>query len=305
MATEPVRVFFPNRRRGFLLHAGIILMLSTASVSMFALAFQQTQRILFIVFLLAGLMILAPMPLIVYRLAALLRARYQISRDGLIIRWGAAQEDIPLDAVEWVRPYSSLRTPEGLPFFCVPGAILGTRTNPTYGKIEYFASEKANLLMVGLHDRALALSPADMIAFIAEFQRCIELGSLHPLPARSARVDVVFSSAWSDRRVRLLIISALAMSLILLAAVAFIIPLYEMVPLGIASPGQPFEPSPSDRLLLLPVLSLIFFVVDVSLGLYVRREPARKPAADVILISASILPILFLLLLAWLLIFPS
>jgi len=298
MNHETTRVFLPSRRQGGFLHIGILLIEISASAGLFITAFLQTQRVLFIIFLLAGLALLLPMPLIIYRLAALLRARYEINRDGLKVRWGAAQEDIPLDTVEWVRPYSSTRTPEGLPFFSVPGAILGSRQNTTFGKIEYFASDKANLLLIGLGDRALAVSPSDMTGFLSEFQRCLELGSLRALPARSARVDVVFSSAWSDRQMRLLILTALVLSIVLLAATAFMIPTRESVALGISSPGQPFELAPSDRLLLLPVLSLIFFVIDTSIGVYLRRDPARQKAANFILASASILPILFLLLLA-------
>ena len=55
-----------------------------------------------ILYLVLTVVMLAPTPLLMYRLYALIQASYTLERDGLRIRWGLRGEDIPLSQIEWI-----------------------------------------------------------------------------------------------------------------------------------------------------------------------------------------------------------
>jgi hypothetical protein len=59
--------------------------------------------------------------LLAYRLYALWTASYSLERDGVHLRWGFRSEDVPIDAVLWVRTDENLGMRLALPFFRWPG----------------------------------------------------------------------------------------------------------------------------------------------------------------------------------------
>lgn len=287
-------VFLPNRQRGIALHFGALLLNLSAAGFLAILTLTQIIRGFFFLYLVITIALLIPLPIVTFRLFALLRAKYTIHRDGVAIQWGLTTEQIPMNHIEWVRLASDLAYTLPLPGFCVPGAVLGTRIHHDLGPIEFIASTTHPLVLIATPEKILAISPNKPQVFIETFQRNMELGSIEPIQAMTSRADFLVSSLMKDKIARPLILSSLFLSLGLLIAVSFIIPTRQTIPLGFNPIGQSAEASPSERLLLLPLLSLIMLTADISLGAYLYRRPGYRLAAYFAFASSLILPVSFI-----------
>jgi hypothetical protein len=276
-------LFLPPRKAGILFQSASSLMLLGAGGSFFALAVQSRVDIGFLIFLLLSLLLFIPIPLLVYRLYALLGATYRLERDGLHLHWGLRHEDVPLPEIEWVRPAADLAAlvPAGagrrggtlpLPWLRWPGALLGTRSVEGLGTIEFLAADTHNLLLVAIPHKIYAISPTDPAGFVRSFRRMMELGSLTPIRPQSVYPTVMVSRLWSDRAARTLLIAGLALVLVLLAWVGLLIPTHPLVSLGFSPTGAPLDPSSGERLLLLPVLSAFTYVIDLAAGVFFYRR---------------------------------
>jgi hypothetical protein len=247
-----------------------------------------------LVYLLLASLAILPLPLLSYRIYALWRARYELERDGLRLRWGLRAEDIPLTEIEWVRPISDLIGHLPMPWLSWPGAVLGSRQVRGLGVVEFFAADHAHLVLVGTYGKVYAITPADAAEFIRIFQNVTELGSLSPIPAQSAYPDALVSDAWKDPVGRILVISALVLELVLLLWVTLAIPSKTSISLGFTPTGQPGETGPAARLMLLPVLNTINLIFDILIGLFFFRKTEWKPLAYLLWSSAVISPLLLL-----------
>jgi hypothetical protein len=124
--------------------------------------------------------------------------------------------------------------------------------------------------------------------------RNMEMGSIDQIQPKSSRVDLLVGSLFSDKIARNLILLGSFLSIGLLVAVSFIIPTHDTIPLGFNPIGQTAETSPSERLLLLPVLSLLMLFIDLGLGSYLYRKAGYRIAAYFAFASTLIMPISFL-----------
>lgn len=291
---ERPTVFLPPRRRGLLLHIGLGLVLAAVSAAAVFLAMRTAVGAYFVLLMLLALLLMGPLALVIYRGYALTQAAYTLERDGLRLRWGLRSEDIPLNAVEWVRPVTELGTALPTPPLSMPGAILGTRRVEGLGPVEFMASEPDDLILLAVPARIFAISPADPRAFSRSFQRAIELGSLSPLAARSARPAAYLQSTWDYRAVRILILTGAALSLALFVVTSLIIPTRAAIPLGFNAAGQPLEPGPSARLLLLPILGALVYLTDLVGGLYFFRKLPARPVAYLLWASGAVTVLLLL-----------
>ena len=94
-------VFKPDRQRGIALHLGALLLNLAAVGFLVVMALSQSIRGFFILYLIGALLVFIPVPLISYRLFALLRASYTIFREGVSLQWGLRSEVIPMKEIEW------------------------------------------------------------------------------------------------------------------------------------------------------------------------------------------------------------
>jgi len=99
---------------------------------------------------------------------------------------------------------------------------------------------------------------------------------------------------WQDRAARLLLVSSLALSLALLAWVSLVIPSHPSLALGFLPTGGPEDSGPGARLLLLPVLNGLSFLIDLVWGLYFYRRPDKKILAYLLWTTSTLTSILFL-----------
>ena len=286
--------FRPVLQPGAILHFGALLLNISVVGFLIILALSQPVGGFFILYLILSLVAFIPVPIIAYRLLALLRAKYSISREGVSIRWGLRSEIIPISAIEWVRADEDIPFSLPQPRFSVEGAVLGTINHADLGPIEFISSTNRSLTLIATPQKVYAISPADSRSFINAFNRSAEMGSIEPIQAKSLGADFLAASLLKDKLARSLIFSAIILSIALLVVVSFIIPTRTTIPFGFTPIGQALETSPSERLLLLPFLSILMLVVDIALGAYFYRKEGFRTAAYFVFASALILPLSFL-----------
>jgi hypothetical protein len=285
--------FTPPRRKGYIFYAGMTLILLGLSGFLLIFALDQQSSGFFVLTLLGALIALIPIPFILYAIYALLRAKYKLNREGLRLRWGLRVLDIPMPDIEWVRMADASQPDLPTPMWSFTGLMRGVRHSPELGEVEFLASDQNHLVLVGTKSKVFAISPEKPDDFLRAFQSAFELGSITPLKPISNQAGTFFSAIFADRRARLLIILETALILALLITVALIIPSRSAITLGYQPAGSPASTSPSDRLLLLPVLSMFALVADLSLGFYLFRTERTRVLAILILASGLIAPVLF------------
>jgi hypothetical protein len=285
----------PARQSGLIVHGLLILILMAVfGWGIWNLA-QAAVGPAFIVYLLVTLAAFIPIPFLGYRAFALLKANYSLDRDNLSLRWGLRLEELPLSDIEWVRPVTDLSTPLALPWFRLPGSILGLRRHPDLGLIEFLASERGNLLLVATAKHIFAISPADPASFVHEFQRSIELGSLTPAPAKSVYPTFVVARAWDDPLARFLWAATLFLNIGLFVWVGLMIPGLSQVNIGFGPSGLPLGPFPAVQIMLLPILSVLLSVTGWLAGLYYYRYDDQRILAFILWSTSILSSLLFLL----------
>ena len=283
----------PPIRRGLVVHLGFLLIFLAASGYFLWSALIQQVRGFFILYLIACVVSFLPFPYFLYRLISLLRAKYSLSRDGVSFQWGLRTEDIPMAEIEWVRLPEDIALKLPKPRVIFPGIILGVRNHMDLGKIEYIASDFNKLLLIATKKQVFALSPRDISAFQSDFNRFAEMGSITPITEQSSQPQFIITALFRDKAIRGLFIPSAILSMLLLIVISFIIPTRDTVPLGLEAIGANRKESSSERLILLPLLSLFVFFIDFGFGSYLFRKKGFKSAAYIVFASALILPISF------------
>lgn len=273
---EDRQTFLPPRRLGLIFQSIVSLLLVIAIIWGFWQAFNVSIGPLFVIYILSALLGVGLVPLLVYRSYALYRASYTLERDGVLLRWGLRLEDVPMSSVLWVHHASQLERPLPRPLARWPGSVIGVRRLSDGNRVEYLASSTKQLIYIATSERIFGISPEEPGEFLISFQRYMELGSLTPLMARSMFPGFLLARVWRTRTARYLLLVGLSLNLLLLAWVSFIVPSRSQIILGFALEG---DPVPTARLLLLPLLSGFFFLLDIFLGLFLFRR-GDSPASD-------------------------
>jgi hypothetical protein len=261
--------FRPRRTAGMIFHLGAIAILAAFAAWGLWQASLTDNGLVFVLSLIPALIAVSLVPLLAYRLQALRGAFYLLERDGIKLRWGLRSEEIPIDSVLWVRPAAELGDNLPLPWLRWPGAVIGTHRQAKGAPVEFMASETGQLVLIATPKGLYAISPDDPAAFLSTYHRLTELGSISPLKARSVYPTNLLARLWRRRTARYLLLAGLAINLLLLAWVILVAPMRGEVILGYQRGGKPL---PAIQLLLLPVLSSVFFILDFVGGLFFFRR---------------------------------
>jgi hypothetical protein len=182
-----------------------------------------------------------------------------------------------MGAIQWVAPFAEIKVKPPKPWFRWPGSLLGTRRIPDGTTIEYLASNSRDLILVSTHRHIYAISPMQPGEFREMFQHFMELGSITPIEARSIYPTFLLARIWRLRSARTLLLAGFLLNILLLAWVSFVVPTRTSIVLGFI-PGS--APVPVVRLLLLPVLSALFFLFDTFLGFFFYRGDVNPPPIE-------------------------
>lgn len=290
-----VQRFLPKRTPGLIFHAALIILVLAGVSFLLWMAFGQPGGISLILYLAGAFLLLATLPFLAYRGYALLHAYYELERDGLRIRWGLRSLDIPITEVEWVRPPEDLLIPLKLPGLSTPGAILGEGNHEDLGKIEFIASSMENLVIVATMNQVVILSPEDKDEFIRRFNRTIEMGSLSPIEPHSTRPAVFLRQITTDRLARVLIPLGFGLWFVLLVIVSVVIPGRSAISLGYDPNGMPLEAVPASRMLMLPILGILLYLVSLVGGAYIFRKHTTRPVSYLLWAGGVLAPFLLIL----------
>lgn len=295
MNNTKVGHFPPPKRFGLILHGLIILGLGGVSVYGILNLTRSQVGPTFVTDLLLALLAFAPIPVLGYRAYALLRSDYYIDRDSLAILWGLRIEDIPLTDIEWVRPATDLTQPLTLPTFRLPGAVLGARRHRDLGLVEFIAADTKNLILIATSKRIFAISPKDTAGLVRTFARATELGSLTRAEPKSEYPSFIITQAWESPIARFVWMSGLFLNLGLVVWVGILIPALTQVPFGFNAFGVPNETVPAVRLIILPLISTLMFIIGLAAGLYFYRWEKQRPLAFIVWVSSTVCALLFLM----------
>lgn len=285
---------FPPPRRGLTFQVTLIIVATVLSALFAVLASQEPIGLRFTIYILVAAFSFFPLPFLAYWLYSLTHANYSLDREKLTLTWGLRVEQIPVSELEWVRPMEALATPLALPFVHLPGAIMGNRRHPDLGPVEFLASDNKTLVLVATSKRVFVISPEDTAGFMQNIQRAIEMGSLSPAEPQSVYPVFVVALAWESTLARYLWLSGLFLNIGLLAWVTLIIPSLGAIPLGFLPSGAAGGPVPGAGLILVPVVSLFFFITGWVAGLTFYRRPDHRPLAHIVWACGVFSTLLFL-----------
>ncbi|MGA2489879.1 MAG: PH domain-containing protein, partial [Anaerolineales bacterium] len=249
---------------------------------------------LFIIFVLLAVLAFIPIPILAYQLYALMHANYSLDRDQLTLKWGLRVEQIPVSDIEWVRPLTALPGHIPMPFLHLPGSVLGTRHHPDLGPVEFLASDVKSLLLVATSRKIFAVSPENSLDFLQEIQHAIELGSLTPATPRSVYPSSVVAQAWDSLLARYLWLAGLFANIGLLVWVSLMTPSLGHISLGFLPSGTARPASPGYELILLPIVSIFFYLIGWVTGLMMYRNEDQRPMAYILWTSGLVSTLLFL-----------
>lgn len=292
-----MRVFYPAKKQGVIFHLASIVILAAGGLLGLAQATRSPAGPIFLFYLFFTLFSVGLLLVLTYRLYSLWTASYSLERDGICIRWGFRSEDVPIDAILWVRPAEKLKMRLPLPLFRWPGSVRGERhlsTESGKQRVEYMADRASQLVLIATSELILAVSPADRDAFLTAYKMFNEMGSFTPLPAQSVYPAFLFPEVWKDAWARFLVIGSILLVVILFAWVSLLIPGREQISLRISPADIAVDYVPAAQLLLLPVMNGVFFLVDISLGLFFFRRPEIRSLAYLMWSSSMIVSLLFI-----------
>ncbi len=272
-----------------------MIIVATVLAALFAvLASQEPIGLRFTIYILVAAFAFFPLPFLAYWLYSLTRANYSLDREKLTLTWGLRVEQIPVSEVEWVRPMEALASPLALPFVHLPGAIMGNRRHPDLGPVEFLASDPKTLVLVATSKRVFVISPQDTAGFMQNIQRAIEMGSLSPAEPQSVYPTFIVALAWESMLARYLWLAGLFLNIGLLAWVTLMIPSLGAIPLGFLPTGAAGSPVLGAGLILLPVVSLFFYITGWVAGLTFYRRPDHRALAHIVWASGVFSTLLFL-----------
>jgi hypothetical protein len=288
-------VFRPNRRMGSIFLIGSIILLALIAFAGIWQSSQASTLETSLIYLLPVLAAAVAIPVLAYRVYSLRSAVYILARDGIRLRWGLRSLDIPIDVILWVHPAAELTARLPLPPLRIPGAVLGLRRIPGGGEIEYLAADTHRLIMIATPGGGFVISPDRPDEFQQIYQRFTEMGALAPLPERSVYPSFMLQRVWASIPARVLLLTSITASLALWVWASIAISTHSEVSLGFTASGLPTDPLPAARLMLLPSLNFLFFLIALLLGLLFFRQPESRPVSYVLWSSSALAALLYLL----------
>ena len=292
---QETTTFYPEKRSGLIFQVGLSLFFLALGGLGILMATQQDNGLFFIIWLIIALVFLPPAGLLIYRAYSLAQASYVIEREGLRLRWGLRAEDIPLGKIEWIRPADELGFGLRLPILKWQGALVGGHPTEGLGDVEYMASDLEHLLLVATQEKVYGISPLDTKNFLRQFQLTSEMGSLTEFQEYSVKPIVFMQKVWNDKLARIFIMAGLLLNFLLFIFTSIYIPTRPMASLGFDSLGHLMPASPSESLLLFPVLAGLGFIVDVAVGFIFYRRDDSQLIAYITWASTPVIPVLLLI----------
>ena len=232
-----------------------------------------------ILLIILGILFLLPIFYFILLLFQITRSKYLIDREGLTIIWGLQKMVIPLNEIEWIRPYDQMGYSIPLPALAKLGIFSGRLFTPELGEVLFFATRQQDAYLIGTKQEMVFISPANPGAFQKGLQEAIYLGSITPPQRKSISFDSPMKNIRANLGLYVPLSIGLLLTLILFILYGFLSSQRESIQIGTTR----FEPA--SNLLLIPILSAVFNLLDIIISPVIYKKEALKPYA--ILLSYS------------------
>ncbi len=265
--------WYPNKRLGLLWGLGLVVALLCAGYLFLRWTVQApVGPVLFG----RALLLLATLPLIAlsaYAWYGLANLTYRIERNGIVVRWAAGYDVVPMADIEEIVPFGSLGSElsGGIGW---PGYRIGLGRIGSGERVRlYLAGQPEHWLLVRTAERSYLLSPADVDGFLADYR---SRRMLRPIVhwTQGRRLPAPLSlSIWRDRPAAALILPGLALDLGLFGYLASRYPhLPARLILSLDPQGLGDRIGARSELFLLPAIGLGILLLNTVLAAWVHRR---------------------------------
>jgi hypothetical protein len=262
-------------RLGNTVAGGIIVWLVLLDALLVWIATQIPVSGLTFVLVMLVLVTLPIIALLAYWLVGLNRSAYWLDRNGLMIRWGAVQQIIPMASIRLVLHGSEIAGKihhfRGGRW---PGYWAGRAQVDDWGTTLFYAAGGLDQqLVIVTPGQAYAISPVDMAGFIAAFEQRQKMGPTQEVAQVSIRPEIMDWPLWSDRLAWVLVGAAGLACLLLFGYTCLRFPdLPPRVVLHFDATGLPDRFGSSSQVFLLPLIGLLSLGVDLVVGVPLYRR---------------------------------
>jgi hypothetical protein len=283
-------VFHPPRSTGLALGLGALLILLGVDAALLVVLRANPLAPAGFISL---LLLVASLPVVawlVYRGYGLLRSRYVLSRNAIVVEWGDRRIVLPMALLDEVRAGAEVDAPVVRPTGLTwPGSVVGTATVAGLGEVEFLAAtEKPGLVLLRHAESWLAISPANPTAFLDSLQTFRAEGPSVEIEPESV-IPALQRWAVLQDRLALALIGVGGVSVLLLlgylALVAGRLP--AEIALHFDGQGAPDRFGPPTGLLILPAIAGFTWVANTVVGLWLHRRPTER-AASYLLLGATL-----------------
>lgn len=282
-------IFFPARQRGLSLHllAGVLCLgVSLALGSWLFLA--TTPSLLTLVALCGCLLSVGGAGWAAYRIWALLRARYVVSPNALVVEWGERRIVWPITSITEVRVLANPADTPYPPRAFWLGYQVGWLQHPALGTVECLAAEAQSLVAITGPTHTLVLSPGNVPAFLAAFAQSQAVGPTAEVAPESAPFIMQRWSLWQDAWALVLVLAGGLGVLALLGYILALLPqLPAQIPLHFNALQEPDRIGPPSGLLILPLIAGAAWLVNTLAGALLHRLATERVGAY-LLFAASL-----------------
>jgi hypothetical protein len=222
--------------------------------------------------------------------------RYTVSRDGIVIHWGATQQVVPIEDITHLlngRPYAEALSGLRWPGHEVGRTSVVTDDGQAHPTLVFATRPPEEQLLVVTPGLAYAISPADRSAFVDEFRIRSRLGPVQRLTQGTDQPAWARLTLWHDGAAMRLLAIGLVLNLL---AFAWLVWHYPALPLEVPTQLS-FDPAravaavaverPKPTLWLLPAIGLAGLALNGGFAVAVHRRV--RLAALLLLLGAVLL----------------
>ena len=253
--------YFPPRQKSLILNGLAAFVLVLLILGMLIIGSMTRQNTLAILLMAAGILLLLPLFLVIYRIFVVLSTVYLLSRDALEISWGLRRELLPIGQIDWVNPVSEFETQLPLGVTFLKSAYYGEKRINGLGQPLFVATSQEQMVLIKRGNQYLVISPENARIFCERFDQINQLGSLKQFEPESENLTMLWQRVWADRWAkRMLIAGIISLALLLIAAMTIGLSREQSVWVSM-------ERVPASRALLLALIGTLFGLINTFVGL--------------------------------------
>lgn len=265
--------FQPYPTRSGFIFLGLALLAGLLAILLINLLPRQSDIYHLFILLTGALLAMVGMGLAFYWAILAFQLHYYLSRNGLVIRWGLAQQRIPLESIQEIVPGHALAAAPTFVGLNIAGLRLGWGNLADYGRVKFHTTTAlAESLFVVTPQQTYVISPSQPDQFLQAWQTRQSLGP-------TQKWTIGWQWGWpfnypilTDRLTWWLLGLAFLAGLALLGYLTSIfVGLPRSLPIHFDAFGVPDRIADKSALLTLPTVGLAIFVINGLLGILVYR----------------------------------